>query len=210
MPRVADFAKATDDGYNADQIKEMELELCKVLQWRLNPTTPYTTANYLMSCWDKYMDLVFQNEQSHEFGIEQSEMYFKQSNIKSYIKFREVTQILDLLLLDVQSLQCDITSLVVSVIYLVMGQASQKITRNEIINYNCSFGPFENKETKKFNQIFTSFLKEHISITLDDLKSSFKFVTPYFDVGFCFEAPSTIKENSKIEYKVKYLIIRFS
>lgn len=157
-----------------------------------------------MTCWDKYMDLLFQDEQSREFDIEQSEMYFKQSNIKSYIKFREVTQILDLLLLNIQSLQYDITSLVVSVIYLVMGQASQKITRNEIINYNCTFQPFENDEAMKFNQIFSSFLKEHLSITFDDLKSCFKYLAPYFEVGFCFEAPSTIKENSNLEYKGHY------
>lgn len=148
------------------------------------------------------MDLLFQEKKSHEFGIEQSEMYFKQPNIKSYIKFREVTQILDLLLLNTQSLQFDITSLVVSVIFLVMGQASQKLTRNEIINYNCTFQPFENNETQKFNQIFSSFLEEHLSVTLNDLKSSFKYLTPYFEVEFCFEAPSTIKENPELEYKV--------
>ena len=54
-PRVADFARSTDDGYNVGQIVDMEKLLLRKLSWRTTPPTYAMWANWYMDQWDLFI-----------------------------------------------------------------------------------------------------------------------------------------------------------
>jgi Cyclin, N-terminal domain len=54
IPRINDFALATDGGYSRDQIQAMESKIMKVLQYKLHPVTLSNWANWYMNMWDVY------------------------------------------------------------------------------------------------------------------------------------------------------------
>ena len=103
-PRVADFAKSTDNGYNANQIVKMEKIILRELGWRTTPPTYAMWANWYMNQWDIYIST---NESAftHHIIKANSELTFKSSNEISYARFREVMQIIDLIVLDYNWLQ---------------------------------------------------------------------------------------------------------
>jgi Cyclin, N-terminal domain len=54
IPRVNDFALATDGGYDKDHIVDMEMQIMKVLEFKLHPITLCTWAHWYMNMWDVY------------------------------------------------------------------------------------------------------------------------------------------------------------
>lgn len=98
-PRVADFAKSTDNGYDVEQIVKMEKVILRELEWRTTPPTYSMWSNWYMNQWDIYIT-------SNDFAIANplvqnpEELTFKSSNESAYARFREVMQIVDLMVLD--------------------------------------------------------------------------------------------------------------
>lgn len=56
IPRVGDFALATDGGYTKEQIVQMEGKIMKVLGFKLHPVTLCQWANWYMTMWDVYQE----------------------------------------------------------------------------------------------------------------------------------------------------------
>ena len=56
IPRINDFAMATNGAYTKDQILDMEFRLMKVLLYKLHPITVCTWANWYINMWDVYAD----------------------------------------------------------------------------------------------------------------------------------------------------------
>jgi cyclin E len=56
IPRVNDFALATDGGYTKEEILEMEFKMMKTLRYKLHPVTMCTWANWYVNMWDVYAD----------------------------------------------------------------------------------------------------------------------------------------------------------
>ena len=98
-PRVADFAKSTDNGYNVDQIVKMEKLMLKKLGWRTTPPTYAMWANWYMNQWDIYIST---NEyaMNHQALENSPSLTFKTSDEGAYSRYREVMQIMDLIILD--------------------------------------------------------------------------------------------------------------
>lgn len=61
VPRLSDFALATDNGYTKDKIQRMEMKMVKALKWRLNPITIVHWANWYMQMWDLYSERALSN-----------------------------------------------------------------------------------------------------------------------------------------------------
>lgn len=99
-PRVSDFAKSTDNGYCAEQIVRMEKIILRELGWALTPPTYAMWANWYMNQWDIYATT---NEYAltHPIIHNNPELTFKSSNENAYSRFREVLQIMDLIVLDI-------------------------------------------------------------------------------------------------------------
>lgn len=82
-PRVADFAKSTDNGYTVKQIIKMEQTMLRELGWRTTPPTYAMWANWYMNQWDIYITT---NEYAvnHEVMESGQDLTFKTSNEDAY------------------------------------------------------------------------------------------------------------------------------
>lgn len=54
LPRVSDFALATDGGYTKKEILGMEKRILSVLQWKIHPVTYNFWLNQYMNLWDEF------------------------------------------------------------------------------------------------------------------------------------------------------------
>ena len=54
VPRISDFAMATDGGYTVVQILDYEYKLMQTLSYKLHPVTLCTWANWYLNMWDLY------------------------------------------------------------------------------------------------------------------------------------------------------------
>jgi Cyclin, N-terminal domain len=86
IPRVADFALATDGGYTKEQILEMEFQIMKVLKYKLHPVTLCTWANWYLNMWDVYAE---QNLR-HFYPHPGHDLSFKSPNEVAYQRLRIV------------------------------------------------------------------------------------------------------------------------
>jgi cyclin E len=119
-PRVADFAKSTDNGYEVEEIVIMEKLMLKELGWYMTPPTYAMWANWYMNQWDIFIST---NEYalSHPLIQNSIDLNFKSSDESSYKQFREVMQIMDLIILDHTCLLYQPRGLVVSIMFLILG-----------------------------------------------------------------------------------------
>lgn len=79
--------QATDRGYSAAQILDMERRVLQALDWRLNPPTLFWHASLMLALWDRQGQ-----------GVQ-----YLTDNRASLKRYRHFMQIVDLLLLDVSS-----------------------------------------------------------------------------------------------------------
>jgi cyclin E len=56
IPRLDDFAAATDGGYNRNQILDMEFKLMQTLRFKLHPMTLCTWSNWYLNMWDVFAE----------------------------------------------------------------------------------------------------------------------------------------------------------
>jgi len=194
---VQDFAKATDDGYTSEQILAFETHICKVLKWRMTPVTMYTLANSYMTFWDKFSStaLAAADNEATNNGIN-----FKHH--ESYGKFRELVQILDLILLNPEALKFSQSTLVAALIYLVIGKHSELFTIQQIINNNAA--DLDNQNIKEFNNIFETFLRDIQGPSFASLIESIEFLCPYFAVQFSYELPQAVQTGPLGKFKSTY------
>lgn len=156
-PRVADFAKSTDNGYTVDAIVSMEKKMLRELEWRTTPPTYSMWANWYMNNWDIFTNT---NEYALSHPIIQnfSDLTFKTQNENAYSRFREVMQIVDLVILDPTSLAYQPRALVISIMFLVLGIHVGEFNVEKI----CSEFVFSSNGfldmNSEFNQLFVEFV----------------------------------------------------
>lgn len=113
VPKIQDFARATDNGYSIEQIRGMERLVLKALKWRVLPATMNHWGSWLMSQWDDYL--------ASSFSLEQASPYlFRQSTEVSYKLTREIYQLLDAMSLDHTTHRYRKPAVVASLLYLVL------------------------------------------------------------------------------------------
>jgi hypothetical protein len=97
----------------------------KSLKYRLNPPTPYIWANKVMQQWDIFIDAnitkQFDSSYVSVYFANHQPQYFKKIDQGSYKNFRQVSQLLDCAILDIQTVQFQSKILVCSLLYLVLG-----------------------------------------------------------------------------------------
>ena len=164
-----------------------------------------------MSQWDKFAKTYLRTESFSEDSMRldqvDNKFYFKKSDPESYQRFREVTQILDLLQLTVDTLQYNTAALAAALIYLTTGRALGLFSYNDFENQD-SLSEFllEKDSSRRFNQIYEVFLQQTLGYTLGSLISSLEYVSQYLAVEGCWKAPSTIKNNLTLVFRVKFII----
>jgi len=75
-------------------------------------------GNYLIAYWDLYCDSNPCNFRILEFEFESQRLLFKSDNIDDYRRFRSFMQVMDLLLLDLQTFKHEKRKLVAAAFYI--------------------------------------------------------------------------------------------
>lgn len=156
-PRVADFAKSTDNGYTVNQIVKMEKHMFRELGWYTTPPTYSMWANRYMNQWDIYIST---NEYalSNDIVKYNFDLTFKSSNEVAYARFRETMQILDLVILDYDSLKYKPRAIIASIFYLIIGIHVQAFT----IEMICQEFVFSSNRfltaSDEYNSLFNDFI----------------------------------------------------
>lgn len=197
-PRVASFAKSTDNAYNEQQILEMELKMAKALKWMLTPPTVSTWANWYMNQWDLYIERS-QYAQGHPLVMANGDdlIQFKQSNQKSYVRFREMMQIIDCITLDAKTLQYKPRALIASIMYVLLGKYFKNFTAQQIFEEFPRNSRYLLDSDCAFNELFGNFLIYSFGFELTDLLPTIQYIATYIRLPISLELPKAVKMSKE-------------
>jgi len=197
-PRVADFAKSTDNGYDVTQIVKMEKLMLKDLGWRTTPPTYAMWANWYMNQWDIYIST---NEyaMSHEVIQRTPDLTFKTSNETAYARFREVMQIVDLVVLDYSHLQYKPRGLIASILFIILGIHVGEFDIQRIWNeFPYTSSGFLNPNSM-FNMLFMDFIFLSFGFQLHDLAPTIQYVSTFMSIPFNYDMPIYAQNKNALE-----------
>lgn len=197
-PRVADFAKSTDNGYEVHQIVAMEKLMLKELQWRTTPPTYAMWANWYMNQWDIYITA---NEyaKTHEVIQNIPDLTFKTSNESAYARFREIMQIMDLMVLDHSSLLYKPRGLIASIMYLILGIHVGEFDVHKIWNEFVYSSDAFLDPNSLYNQLFIDFSYLSFGFQLYDLAPTIQYVSSFMSIPFNYDMPMYAQNNNALE-----------
>jgi len=197
-PKVSDFARSADNGYTCQQITDMEMKMIKNLKWFLNPPTLSTWANYYMCQWDLYVEHTdFAKNHPLVRDNEEGLIQYKQPNEKSYARFREMMQLIDCAILDVQTLQYKPRTLIASFMYMTLGKYFKQFTTQQIHDEFPHSSLHLINQEYAFNHLFGDFLIYSFGFELIDLLPSIQYGSTFFKLPLNFDLPTAAKINKE-------------
>ncbi|EAS06339.1 amine-terminal domain cyclin (macronuclear) [Tetrahymena thermophila SB210] len=190
-PSISEFAKCTDDGYTVAQIVEYELLMLKAFDWKLNPPTQITWLNMYTEIWDRFIKSSFDKPNKYQINFVQDQKISNKNYLilyripeqKSYMLFRQMVQILDLMQLDANVLRFESRMLIASLMYLQLGIYYKQFTKKQVHSGFNEKYLFANS-LNNFNEYFNSFLTQHFQFNLIDILSTLQHVATFFDVEY--------------------------
>ena len=156
--------------------------------------------------WDNFLDsspVVLQarlvnNNPNNEL------IHFKLANRESYTKFRELIQLIDCVVLDIETLQYKNRTLVASFLYLLIGKYYKQFSLSEIIHEIPVSSYFLFNDTQGLNHIFKEFLKYSFGYQLEELLPSIQYVANFFSLPISYDIPNAARANPENVLKVKF------
>jgi len=136
-----------------------------------------------MNQWDFFIE----NEQIEDKAT------FKVMGPQSYERFREVMQILDIAILDIETLQHQPRVLVISVLYLVLALYYKVMSVKDIKMY----GLGDYLKNNAFNKQFGVFLERHLSWEIEDMLPGIQYLSQFFVLPFSYVLPVKCKQDHK-------------
>jgi len=181
-----EFRKACDDGYSLIEIQNMEVSIMQNLKWLLYPITLQTWTDIFLTQWDLYIESCDQNDLGF---VEGERIYFRKSDEQSYVHYRDFTQIIDVVMLDYETLQYKQRVMVASLLFLLLGDYYKIFTKKEIVQ------EFGNTSKVLFNFpqytfLFSEFLENYLGFTLYEMLPTIQYLSQFFDVEFLYELPT--------------------
>jgi hypothetical protein len=128
---------------------------------------------------------------SHPFLLQTAELpLFKQPNSQSYTKFREIMQIIDTAILDVETLQHKDRVLVASVMYLTLGKHLGVFSIEQIVS-EFPYGSQYILAQTSFNLLYHGFLEFAFGFPIIDIIPTVKYAALFFSLPLVLDAPKT-------------------
>jgi hypothetical protein len=197
-PRVADFAKSTDNGYDVKQIVKMEKQILRELGWKTTPPTYSMWANWHMSQWDIYIST---NEYAltHPTVQNNPDLMFKSWNEGAYARFREVMQILDIMIIDYTWLQYRPRALVAATMFLILGIHAREFDAELIWNEFIYTANRYLDGNSEYSLLFMDFLYLSFGFQLDELVPTIQFVSTFMSIPFNYDLPMYAQQQNALE-----------
>ena len=186
------FVRKSNNLYDLKQLKEMEISIVKLLEYKMAVPTINSVMSFLTKKWD---DFIIKNKIKFiKSGRKSMPLFYNDSNGDLYFL---ITQYLDLIMMDNSYVDYNSFKLVTSLIYTIL-----------FIYYNENFSQLKFKEEcekkNKFckriceiksllNKTFNEYLDEYIFVKLKDLHKFFNFISNFIEIKFCTDK---LKEES--------------
>ncbi|CAD8153794.1 unnamed protein product [Paramecium pentaurelia] len=170
---VSEFEKAANHGYTIDQIYQMEIDVCTVLQWHLNLPTINLWIEFYTNQWDNFITDV--------------QKKFRANNTASYKLMLKLQAYIDCCYLDIQTLNYKSRTLVASFMYLILAIEYQQFTKEQIYYEIPKTRKFILVDSQKsFNKLFTEFVQFSFGFNLVDLIEVIKYAAKFIMLDFKF------------------------
>lgn len=203
---MKDFVASAANAYTSDQIRIMEMKICRALKWRLVPATIFTWVNLYMTKWDSFL------EREENLKLMDTVIQFKKNESKTYFRFRELLEYMDAASLDVITLRYNVRELAVSFMYLILGRDSTIFSTDEIKDIFAKTGtliPID-KSTHGFIQVFSDFLAHYCGFTLTEMVPTMQYAASFFglpiydwDLPQCITQEEYREDNSQDGVKTR-------
>ena len=149
-------------------------------------------SNWYMNQWDLFIENP-QNIRSLKFPLR----LFKLPNEESYLLFREYMQILDNIILDIQTLQYKPRALIASLMYLILGKNMKEFTLKQIIDQFPFTSNYLISNKIKFNYFFSEFLTFCFGFEIFELLPTIQYVATFFGLNIVNNLPTAAKLNKE-------------
>jgi|JI6StandDraft_1071083.scaffolds.fasta_scaffold23828_2 hypothetical protein len=107
-------------------------------------------------------------------------VFFKKPDERSYRNFRQVMQLIDCTILDIQSFQYKTKLLVCSILYLVVGKELGEFQLKKITNEFPSTSRYLLDEDNDFNDLYRNFVEFSFAFMLFDLLPTVQYCASFF------------------------------
>lgn len=193
LPKVENMVLAANNTYTASQITKMETTLYFALDFRITPPTLNTWANWYAAQWDAFVEESPSAQENVLVAGCESPVKFKMPTQQSYALYRHLMQLLDAVILEVQTLRYRQRALVLSTMYVLLGREYQQFTTDEIVGEFPFSSQYLINETYVYNNLFGLFLQECFGIDLPNLLPTIQYVASFFAVEFDISLPIAAK-----------------
>lgn len=185
-PKITDFIKSAGNIYTVLDIRNMERDILRCLQWRISGVSVWSIADWLCTQWDLFI--------VHCFGRKIPEIMLK--DIKGFRRYREVVQIIDVCAMDIEVLKFDFKVLAACAVYLVLFKCIQQGQ-----NFPPGLYPSPEKSLRNFLDTFSIFLTGTLEIdNFDKLYNCGIFINQYLPIQTNYDFPKVCKTGLKPEY----------
>ena len=176
-----------------------------MIEWKLLPPTINLWLNWYLCQWDVFLDSFDDLREKVLNQYNENILYFKKPDEKSYYQFRNITQVIDLLVLDKKYFLFNQRLLVASAIFLVLGFSLQVFSPDQ----NGYDEDFVKEITQKtvFSEVFEEFLTQSFGFTMDEIYLPIVYVSKFFNFKFSTDLPLIAQTNEEIVNQVKYFIL---
>lgn len=197
VPKIQDFAKATDNGYSIEQIRAMERHILKALKWRVMPATMSHWASWLMLQWDDFISV--------SFGIERgSPFMFRQANEASYRLTREIYQLVDTICLDACAYKHRKPAVVAALLYLVMHECFVKRRFSLFLGQREVHMDLTHNEYA-FQELLSYFLQSSLGINrLEDIFATCDYVRGFLTLELKYALPTVCRLRTREQLESHY------
>jgi len=129
---------------------------------------------------------------------------FKLPNEESYLLFREYMQILDNLVLEIQTLQYKPRALIASLLYLILGKNLKQFSLQQILEEFPFTSNFLINNKIKFNYVFSTFLTFCFGFEIFELLPTIQYVATFFALNIINNLPTAAKLNKENVLEVNF------
>ena len=219
IPRAEEYIRVTDNTFNLEQLISLEKEIISTLKWELTPPTLNTWLNWYISQWDIFLESFYNDKIYSTYNIK---LYFKRADDTSYHLFRQITQLMDLISIDLSHLTFENRKIIAGCLfYCLIINCSNCVNPNELNNEPCNIcnncevriqltnensnSLYSNHHSNIIiNNVFKDFLYQSFNFTLSDIKETLEYIWKFINYTeyICVELPLAVKYASEDDSQI--------
>jgi len=155
----------------------------------MTPPTLNMWVNWYSNQWNQYIQYS-SYALNHPLvqSLEDPIVVFRQPTDKSYARYRELIQLIDVAVLDASTLQYHPRAIVASALYVLLAFHFGQATKEEIATLFCKGSQFLNA-LHPFNDLFGYFLETDFGLSLQELLPTIQYISTFMSLPFNFQVP---------------------